>query len=249
MTDDTSPIRLLVLDIDGVLTAGEGQALDLDLLGQLAAMNRAARQSPARPAVTLCTGRPAPYVEVMLQAIDGHLPAIFENGAGLYVPSEYRFLPHPRLNDEAAFAPVQRRLAETLVESGRAFFQPGKQYSLSLFALNPADTEKLGGWAAAALGPWRESVTLVYSASCLNVLPRGVDKGEGLRFLADQTGYGLDEMLGVGDSEVDLPFLSLAGYSAAPANAGPRVRRTVQYLAPRPTTAGLRDILRHFKLA
>ena len=77
------PIRLIVFDIDGVLTAGETAPLDFDLMMYLSAMNRAAREDPSRPAVTLCTGRPAPFVEAFAQAINGHLPAIFENGCGL----------------------------------------------------------------------------------------------------------------------------------------------------------------------
>jgi len=95
-------IRLLVFDIDGVLTRGEGKALDLDLLQDLALLNRAARKDQNLPAVTLCTGRPSPNIEVMLQAIDGHLPGIYENGAGLYHPTEYKFLPHPDLSNSTA---------------------------------------------------------------------------------------------------------------------------------------------------
>ena len=79
MNENSLPIRLLVFDIDGVLTDGEAQPLDLRLMEQLTQMNRAARQDSARPAVTLCTGRPGPYVEIMLQAIDGHVPGLLED--------------------------------------------------------------------------------------------------------------------------------------------------------------------------
>ena len=84
--------------------------------------------------------------------------------------------------------------------------------------------------------------------SCLNILPDGLDKGKGLEFFASKTGYALAEMLGVGDSDSDLPFLALTGYSAAPANANQAVRQAVQYVSPYPTVEGVRDILRHFEL-
>ena len=245
-------IRLLLLDIDGVLTEGEARALDLDLLAHLAKMNRAARADPSRPAVSLCTGRPAPYVEVLLQAIDGHLPAIFENGCGLYIPRGYCFLPHPALGDAQAMQAVRERLRAELAHasgSGKVFFQPGKEFSLSLFPLDGVTVPDLRPLAEAALGPLRDAVDLVYSTSCLNVLPRGVDKGAGLRFLCEQAGYRPDEALGVGDSDVDLPFLKLAGRSAAPANAVDAVQRVVDYVAPRPTSDGVRDILIKFGLA
>lgn len=243
---EIGPIRLILFDIDGVLTFGEAKPLDLGLLERLAHMNRLARADPTQPAVTLCTGRPAPYVEVMLQAIDGHVPGIYENGAGLYVPADYQFLPHPLVEDGSNLGTVRQRLEEGL--SGQAYFQPGKEHSLTLFAHNPAETNKLEDWTATALGSLRELVELVYSTSCLNVLPRGVNKGKGVEFLAERTGYASEEMLGVGDSDVDLQFLALVGYSAAPANAIPEIKRLVQYVAPRQANDGVRDILDHFEL-
>lgn len=247
-TPNSLPIRLVVFDIDGVLTGGETEPLDLDLMAQLAWMNRAARQDSTRPAITLCTGRPAPYVEIMLQAIDGRLPCIYENGAGLYIPDGYRFVPHPGVGNGRGFQAARQRLEETLVRSGRAFFQPGKEFSLSIFARNPSQTPALYEWTVSALGSLRETVELSYAASCLNVLPRGVDKGRGLAFLAEQTGYRPEEMLGVGDSDADLPFLTMTGHSAAPANANRAVKRAVEYVSAYETAAGVRDILGHFDL-
>jgi hydroxymethylpyrimidine pyrophosphatase-like HAD family hydrolase len=243
----SAPIRLVLLDVDGVLSAGEAQPLDLALLTSLAEMNRLARADPALPAVTLCTGRPAPYVEVMLQAIDGHLPAVFENGCGLYLPAGYRFLPHPALAAAGwSLAAVRERLRAALVDTGRVFIQPGKEYSLSLFPLEGVTVDDLLPLTTEALGSEIESVDLVYSFSCLNVVPRGVDKGAGLAFLCQQAGYAADEVLAVGDSDVDLPLLTAAGYAAAPANANPAIKALAGYVSPHDTTHGVRDILRHF---
>jgi len=241
-------IKLIVFDIDGVLTDGETRVLDLPLLEQLAAMNRAARQDATQPAVTICTGRPAPYVEALLQAIDGHLPGIFENGAGLYVPDGYRFLAHPELGQNGHMKMVRQRLEDTLVQSGQAYFQPGKEYTLTLFATDPAETGRLGEQTAAALASLQEHVDLVFSVSCLNLLPRGMNKGRGIEFLARYTGYRPDEMLGVGDSDVDEPFLAAVGYRAAPANANLAIKQLAHYVAPGATSAGVRDILRYFGL-
>ncbi|HEX9615032.1 MAG TPA: HAD-IIIA family hydrolase [Bacteroidota bacterium] len=41
------------------------------------------------------------------------------------------------------------------------------------------------------------------------------------------------EIAYVGDDEPDLPVLELAGFSAAPANAAPRIRRAVDYVCKR----------------
>jgi len=135
------------------------------------------------------------------------------------------------------------------VQTGQAFFQPGKEYSLSILARDLSETDALYNQAVTALGSLAESVDLVYSVSCLNVLPRGIHKGKGIEFLSSQTGYALGEMLGVGDSDVDLPFLSMVGYNAAPANANLDVKQLVRYIAPRPAADGVRDILDYYGLA
>lgn len=241
-------IGLILLDIDGVLSAGEGEPLDLELLGALAEMNRAARSDPALPPVTLCSGRPAPYVEVLLQVLDGHMPAIFESGAGLYLPRPYGFLPHPNLPSPDRMAEVRSAIEIGLVRRGRAFLQPGKIHTLTLFATDPSQTPRLREWTAEALGPLAHEVEMVYANACLNLLPQGVDKGEGAAFLSAQTGIPLGAMLGVGDSDGDLPLLARVGHGAAPSNANPAVRRVAEYVAPSPTGQGVRDILHHYGL-
>ena len=249
LEDSMSEIRLIVLDIDGVVTSGEAQPLDLDLLAQLSTMNRAAKADPEQPAITLCTGRPAPYLEVMLQAIDGHLPGVYENGAGIYDPADYQFLPLPQIEtDLNEFTEVSSRLEETLVRDKIVYFQPGKNYSLTIFPIPPTRIQELKELTAEALGPLSGRVDLVYSTSCLNVLPRGFDKGKGIQYLADQVNIPLANMLGIGDSDVDLPFLKLVGHSAAPANANSDVKELVDYVSKQSTTDGVRDILSHFKL-
>jgi hydroxymethylpyrimidine pyrophosphatase-like HAD family hydrolase len=88
-------LRAVLVDVDGCLTAGEGRPLDLDALATCAAINERALRDPLTPAITLCTGRPAPYVEVLLQAIGGFLPALAEHGGMLFSPTDYRFERHP----------------------------------------------------------------------------------------------------------------------------------------------------------
>jgi len=212
-------------------------------------MNQAARADPEQPAVTFCTGRPAPYLEVMLQAVDGHLPGVYENGAGLYVPAGYQFLTLPGIREFLnGFADVASRLEETLVQDEIAYLQPGKQHSLTLFANDPGRTAELRALTNQVLGPLSERVDLVYSTSCLNILPRGVDKGKGLTYLAEKADIPLANMLGVGDSDVDLPFLRLVAHSAAPVNANSNVKDLVDYVSKEATTEGVRDILAHFEV-
>ncbi|MCH7588153.1 MAG: HAD family phosphatase [Chloroflexi bacterium] len=248
MNTNSKSIQLVVLDIDGVLTDGESRPLDLEMLQLLAGMNEAAQKDANLPAVTLCSGRPAAYVEALLQAIAGHLPGIYENGAGLFVPHPYGFHPHPQLADEDGFREVRDRLESDLVKKGVAFIQPGKVHSLTLFAHDPSKTSLLRKQAEDALGTLVEKVDLTYSTSCLNVLPRGMDKGKGIEFLAKTIDLGMGNMLGVGDSDVDLPFLAIIGHRAAPENANAQIKKLVDYVSPKTTSKGLHNILQHYGL-
>ena len=76
----------------------------------------------------------------------------------------------------------------------------------------------------------------------------GVDKGKGIEFLAHQVEIPLANMLGVGDSDVDLPFLQLVGHSASPSNGNSNVKDMVEYVSEEATSEGVREILTHFKL-
>lgn len=219
---------------------------DPRFLGELAELNQAARADAGRPPITLCTGRPAPDLELMLQVIDGDVPGVHKNGAGIYLPGDYRFLKHPSLHSSGRLAQIRQRLEQAMVGPGHAYFQPGKEYSLTLFATDPEGTSKRHEHAEQALGSLSKDVELVYSSSCLNVLPREIDKGKGVEYLAELTDLPLASMLGVGDSDVDLPFLASVGLSAAPANGNDRVKSLVEYVSPLRTTHGVRDILRHY---
>ncbi|HIC89517.1 MAG TPA: HAD family phosphatase [Anaerolineae bacterium] len=242
-------IRLIVLDVDGCLTAGEAQPFDLDLLGYLASLNRRARCGEAVPAVTLCTGRPSPYVEATLQAIDGQLPAIYESGCGLYVPDGYRFLAHPAITAAMiqSVARAERLLRDTLVASGRAFLQPGKSFSLSVFPCGNLTPVQLAEEIHQIVDRELEQLELQFSASCVNVMPAGIDKARGLHWLSEKTGIPLADMLGVGDSIGDIAFLETVGHRAAPANAHLRVKARVDYVASRPYAAGVREILSRWR--
>lgn len=77
--------KWIITDIDGCLSPEESEPWDLDLFWELARLCRAAADGKGPiPPMTLCTGRPQPYVEVLAKILDVRLPIIAENGAVLY---------------------------------------------------------------------------------------------------------------------------------------------------------------------
>ena len=85
--------------------------------------------------------------------------------------------------------------------------------------------------------------------ACVNVMVRGLDKAEGVRWLARETGIPLHAMAGVGDATGDMPFMQLVGWSAAPANAQAAVKQMAHYTSPYEDGRGLMDILTKIPLS
>jgi len=244
------PIRLAVVDVDGCLTPGETGAWNWEAIQAICDFNRRARQGEPVPAVTLCTGRQQPYVEVLMQAIGAFYPGVYENGCGLYFPEGYRFAEHPSITPalREALAAARETLVHRVVARGLGYFQPGKETSLTLYPRAGTEVGRLRERVLEALSGHdvADLVTVQASASCVDVTPAGIDKGAGVRWLSAEVGVPLGAMGGIGDSASDLTFLRLVGRSAAPANGNTEIQASVGYVSPHEDGAGVVDILRHW---
>jgi hydroxymethylpyrimidine pyrophosphatase-like HAD family hydrolase len=238
-------LRLIVVDVDGVLSSGEAAPLDFTVLQRLAVCNDRARHDMTCPAITLCTGRPAPYVEVLMQAIHGFSPAVYEHGAGLFIPEPYGFKWHVTLTPaiQVQLMQLQAALHQALVATGLAYLQPGKSASLSVFANTGISLQELSRQAGQLAREFGNTFRVEVGATCVNIMVRGLDKAAGVRWLARETGISLRHMAGVGDARGDLKFMRLLGWSGAPANAHASVKQAVHYTSPYDNGQGLLDIL------
>ncbi|MBI3537699.1 MAG: HAD family phosphatase [Chloroflexi bacterium] len=241
-------LKLVLVDIDGCLTAGEGKPLDFDVLKFISDQNRRARRDEKTFAVTLCTGRAAPYVEALMQAIDAHLPAIYEHGAGMYFPREYRFAEHPLITpaQRAQIANIQRILTRKIIETGLGKFQPGKFACLTLYPRESVTLQQLDAATRAALNGNMNGFFFNGSVSCVEIMPQGIDKGAGVEWLARETKIALAEMGGIGDAPADLAYLTRVKFSAAPANATRDVKARVGSVSQFENGKGVVDILKRW---
>ena len=241
-----STLRLVLVDIDGVMTPGEGGIADPGLLARVASWNDAAAVDLMIPAISLCSGRQAPYVELMAQLTRAFLPCLFEHGAGMLQLRGFRFTFSPLVGPAPwrAVAAVREALGD-LLDSGRAFVQPGKEATLTLYPLGSTTVAELARAAERAIAGAGSPFTVTPNLRGIEVRPHGIDKGAGMRWLAQELGIALPAFAGVGDADDDLTFLGLVGYPAAPANASVAVRSMVQYVSREPFGEGLLEILAH----
>jgi len=73
----------------------------------------------------------------------------------------------------------------------------------------------------------------------LEVLNKGVSKGEGLKIAMKHRGLKPEEVIAFGDEENDLPMFPVAGFAAAPANSREKIRSAADIIYGPNTEEGL----------
>ncbi|MBA2285644.1 MAG: HAD family phosphatase [Ktedonobacteraceae bacterium] len=247
-------IQVIISDIEGCLNLNE-HTYDLEALSWIRMANQLAREDNPIPYITVCSGRQHAFVEAITQIIAGRLPAIFENGCGLYFPNrglyeEYAW--HPLLSQPdvlSQFKQVKQKVTEEVITSNQARRVPGKEIMLSLHPIPPIEVEKMYSDVTEILAKYQLGAFVTRSASAVDLTPIGIDKAAGVRWLVDTLAgvlpVELSTIAGVGDSAGDMPFLSIVGFSTAPANASEAVKNLVTYCSSWADGRGVVDIIRH----
>lgn len=232
-------IQIFVTDIDGCLTK-PFESPNWDLITQIRDLNRQSRNDEDVPQLTICSGRPLPYVEAVAQWLDIDLPVIFEN-AGLYWPKENRMSIN-HFDDEASreaselkkwlFEEILDQYPDALFEFSKktdiGFIHPDKQVIDELYPVVEEYVE--------------ESSTLfeVHATDIsINIILSTNNKKEGLLSLAEEQGVSHADIAFIGDASGDVEALEIAGYPFAPTNAVPAVKQVATVLEESYTNAVL----------
>jgi HAD superfamily hydrolase (TIGR01484 family) len=251
------PVKFVVADLDGTITADELKPLDCQGLAVLRRYNDLSRREGDRtfPPISLVTGRPHSYLEAFARFIDTPLPSLFESGCGMHLPTAplgHEYIFHPALADPRISRAVGRFRAwadEELVAKLGAGIIMGKRYSVSLSAGERCSVEELLETTRAMPPDLAPLFVVTRSAGVVDVTPRPVDKGTGLEWLLRYLRGELcldvaaANVVGVGDSYNDVPFLRKVGISCAVPNAAPPVRDAAEYVALEPTANGVVEII------
>ena len=247
-------IKLIVCDIEGCLTINKKQPIDTGTLVKLQAYCELARRGE-KPPLVLCTGRPQPYAEAILQHLDAffpNFPSVVENGLFLYDSVEDVLIANPAIEGRET---ELRRVKDYILANlaGISKLEPGKELCISLNPLGSLSVEELFEETKKALPPeLRELVFITHSSSAVDITPQGVNKASGVKFLSERTGVKLEDMLGIGDTAGDFPMMKIVGKIACPANAKQEVidlvRQREGFVANSPNTLGVWEILLHHNL-
>jgi hydroxymethylpyrimidine pyrophosphatase-like HAD family hydrolase len=235
----------VICDIDGCLAPESSTPIDAAGLLKIAEHNRRAQEKGDLPVVTLCSGRPEPFVEAICRMIGNRsLPAVAENGVWLFHPETNGWDRDPRITPEDLRAVGEaREWVEKELGPRGVVMQPGKVASLSLYH---ADTQVLRGMEGRVKKefesrgwPLRVSMTWLY----INCDLKHVSKATALDRLISQTSLTKERLAGIGDTEGDRFIAERVSWFGCPANASPEIREHADYVAAAREIAGVLEIL------
>ena len=84
---------------------------------------------------------------------------------------------------------------------------------------------------------------VILNKGSVMVLPSSVDKATGLSAVLEELSLPAKSIVGIGDAENDLNFLSICGWSVAVANALEEVKAKADYVTEGRASAGVREVI------
>ena len=239
---------VLVADIEGTLTDKSGRETGPRLLKSLSLLEK-----NGVPLI-LCSGRGADYMVELRRkwGLDPRQPAVAENGCSIFMNGTET----PTYNiHEFDRVRISERLRATGAEK-LGEFDPVKKHEITLYPkgfiagndYTAADIQRIYKFVRRSL----EGVpcNIFYTSASGEVLPEGVDKGTGLKFLFRKLGRSPAEALFLGDGQNDLPaaryLLGGGGLVGVPANGHPELKQLASLVSDKEYHEGASDILEHF---
>ncbi len=239
-------ILLIVTDVDGCLTEERATAFNMANFTWLRDYNAKAQAGESHFApLTLCTGRPQPYVEALVKMLNITLPSISENGGILYElkTNRYTYLAGDSGKGDGHLLKLKKKISQELLPKIETSIQPGKETHLTLISPDHPTIEKVRHLLQRDFREDLNGYLLTISENCINIVPQHFDKGTALLKLSELLQIPPQNMAGIGDTEADMAFMKLVGYPMCPANAVPAVKSICHYVAEKQYTAGLIEII------
>src|SRR6266568_2428268 len=237
--------KVVLIDIDGCLRPPLPFVLDADVLHVLRNYNRRSGTEDG-PVISLVSGRSQSDLQLLLELIDSPIPGICENGAACVFPGVDDVIVDGLVTPESleSLAALKDEV-KVLVKDRMVTIRSGREWSITLCATEREHLPRIREFCDELIIRRGYRLHCLTSARCIDILPKGIDKGVGVIHLAEYLGCSLSDVVGIGDSAGDIPFLERVGYSACPNNAEASVKNVTSYVAKSDFAAGVIEILTH----
>ena len=232
-------IKLFITDLDGCIST-PFMSPDWEAISKIRSLSELSRNEEEIPALTICSGRPFPYVEAVGQWLNVETLMIFESGGGMYDIKTNEISWNPKFDDEAKKAVEEiKEWLRVLIKNYKGTYPEFTKYT-DAGLVNP-DPAKVKRMHEEVLNHVHDNYPMfeVHDTDIsVNIILKEANKGQGIRLLCEKLGLELDEVAYIGDSSGDIPGLEIVGRSFAPANSKDFVKEKVDHVTAA-TTEGV----------
>ena len=233
-------IKLFITDIDGCIST-PFKAPDWELLSQIRRLNEQSLHDMAVPSLSICSGRPFPYVEAVAQWLGIDNPVVFES-AGLYEleTNKVEFLSEFDDEAEQQVRDLQKWLRDELVpEYPDLVIEFTKKMDAGVIHLEKRVIEEIFPIVKDFVSDHYPRFEVHNTEVSINIILKENNKRNGILALCDRLNIDAEEVAYIGDSSGDIPGLQIVGHAFAPANASAEVKKEAEVLDAEVTKAVL----------
>jgi len=233
-------IKLFIADLDGCISF-PFKTPSWDHLSAIRRYSEQSKKVPYIPPITLCTGRPQPYVEAVAQWLDVKIPVVFESGGGLY---------HPPTND-ISWSPAYKNHIDE-IEALKVWVQdnivgryPGlwieftKKTDVGLVHPKAEVIDEVYPIIHDHVREHHPAFDIHFTEVSVNIILNESNKGSGVLRIAQSLEIELDEIAYIGDGLNDIPALNAVKFAFAPKNCRPEVAEIATVIDAETTEAVL----------
>lgn len=233
-------IKLFITDIDGCLSV-PFKTPDWELLSQLRRLNEQSSQDMAVPPLSICSGRPFPYVEAVAQWLGIDQPVVFES-AGIYEleSNTIDFLPAFDAEAQQQVEELKSWLREEMVpQYSNLIIEFTKRMDAGVIHLDSSVIEEVYPQVVEYVEEHYPRFEVHRTDVSINIILQTNNKRNGILELCKVLDLEPREVAYIGDSSGDIPGLKVVGRAFAPSNASEEVKAEAEVLQAETTDAVL----------
>ncbi|MBS3125989.1 phosphoglycolate phosphatase [Candidatus Woesearchaeota archaeon] len=215
-TMDVNDVNAFIADFDRTLTDEPGalKKTTVEMLRKLDMMH------------ILSTGRELHYVKSLVRKFRLWDCVVCENGAVIYFPKSRKTI---------TILSEYMEMARTLLKAKNVKAKYGKV----VVSIAQSQRKK----AEQYLSKLNKRLNYVVNVDEVMILPKYVNKGQGVKMALDYLGVEPERTVVVGDAENDLDLFRIPGFKVAVANAHPKLKLLADQVTEKPSSEGIREIV------
>lgn len=239
-------IKLFVTDLDGCITI-PFEPPAWDLITKIRDLNRESAEDSSIPPLSICSGRPYPYVEAVAQWLDIRIPVIFESGGMYDMNSNYFF--EDGAFDEKAHKDVNEMKQwlrdEILPQYPEGALEFAKLMDAGFIHPRVEAIDETFPVVKEHVDEHYPEFEVHRTDVSVNIILSKNNKRAGILKLCDHLRIEAGEVAYIGDSGGDIPALEIVGHSFSPANAVEAVKKVVDQPLDTRVTGAVLEAYRH----